>query len=118
MTEPRFIYRAYVTNIVDGDTFDLDIDLGMCSWLSDQRIRLHEIDTPEMRGPERVEGLKVTEFVSRLMPVGTEVVLETVPNRHEKDSKGKWGRWLAIIHLPDGSTLNETLKEMGYEHVY
>ena len=39
-------YKATIKYIVDGDTVDVDIDLGFDVWLRDQRIRLHGIDTP------------------------------------------------------------------------
>ena len=42
-------YRATLLKIVDGDTVDVDIDLGFGVWLSNQRIRLYGIDTPESR---------------------------------------------------------------------
>ena len=44
-----FEYKCKVTNVVDGDTVDVDIDLGFGVWLRDQRIRLYGIDTPESR---------------------------------------------------------------------
>ena len=40
-----FEYKCKVTNVVDGDTVDVDIDLGFGVWLRDQRIRLYGIDT-------------------------------------------------------------------------
>ena len=42
-------YRINVVKIIDGDTVDVDIDLGFGVWLKKQRIRLHGIDTPESR---------------------------------------------------------------------
>ena len=39
-------YKATIKYIVDGDTVDVDIDLGFDVWLRRQRIRLHGIDTP------------------------------------------------------------------------
>lgn len=42
-------YDVVVVHVVDGDTVDVDIDLGFGVWLRDQRIRLYGIDTPESR---------------------------------------------------------------------
>jgi micrococcal nuclease len=39
-------YKAIITKVVDGDTVDVDIDLGFEVWLRNQRIRLYGIDTP------------------------------------------------------------------------
>ena len=42
-------YRAKTVKIVDGDTVDIDIDLGFDVWIRNQRIRLYKVDTPEKR---------------------------------------------------------------------
>ena len=42
-------YKVNVLRVVDGDTVDVDIDLGFSTWLKKQRIRLYGIDTPETR---------------------------------------------------------------------
>ena len=44
-----FEYPCIIRKIIDGDTVDVDIDLGFDTWLLNQRIRLHGIDTPESR---------------------------------------------------------------------
>lgn len=49
-TEPAYLYRAVVVRVVDGDTINVDIDLGFYVWIKKQRIRLFGIDTPEVRG--------------------------------------------------------------------
>ena len=48
-------YKAIVVKVVDGDTVDVDIDLGFNVWLKKQRIRLYGIDTPESRTRDKVE---------------------------------------------------------------
>ena len=42
-----FTYQATVLRIIDGDTVDVDIDLGFSVWLKKQRVRMMGIDTPE-----------------------------------------------------------------------
>ena len=42
-------YNVKVTRVVDGDTVDVDIDLGFGMIYKKQRVRLHGIDTPESR---------------------------------------------------------------------
>ena len=42
-------YKCTMLRVVDGDTVDVDIDLGFGVWMRKQRIRLYGIDTPESR---------------------------------------------------------------------
>ena len=42
-------YKCRIVKIVDGDTVDVDIDLGFGIWVRDERVRVHGIDTPESR---------------------------------------------------------------------
>ncbi len=44
-----YTYKGVVTRVVDGDTVDVDVDLGFDVWLKKQRVRLAGIDTPESR---------------------------------------------------------------------
>ena len=44
-----FEYRCKLIKVIDGDTIDIDIDLGFGVWLRNQRIRMYGIDTPESR---------------------------------------------------------------------
>jgi micrococcal nuclease len=104
-------YRAIVTRVYDGDTITVDIDLGFYTWIKSQVIRLYGIDTPEIRGEERPEGLVSAEWLrSRILD--KEVILKT-----HKDQKGKYGRWLAEVYL-DGVNLNEKLIEEGLAEPY
>ena len=59
-------YRAKIVKVVDGDTVDVDIDLGFGVWLKDERVRLVGVDTPESRTRDLVEkafGLAAKQFV-------------------------------------------------------
>ena len=51
----RYFYRVALDRVVDGDTIDVDIDLGFDVWLRNQRVRLHGIDTPESRTRNKAE---------------------------------------------------------------
>ena len=48
-------YKCQLVKVVDGDTIDVDIDLGFDVWLRNQRVRLHGIDTPESRTRNKAE---------------------------------------------------------------
>lgn len=100
-------YRATVDRVVDGDTIDVTIDLGFRVYTT-QRLRLRHIDTPEKYGPgASAAGVAAAQIVEQMLPVGTKVIVET-------EKTGKYGRWLAIITLPDGVELNAWLVEKGY----
>ena len=84
-------YRCKIKRVVDGDTVDVDIDLGFSVWLKKQRIRLYGIDTPESRTrdkEEKVFGILAKEFLKR------ELDSESVRLKTRKDGKGKYGRIL------------------------
>ncbi|MEM9214065.1 MAG: hypothetical protein AAGD25_06925 [Cyanobacteria bacterium P01_F01_bin.150] len=54
---PAYRYRAIATKIYDGDTITVDVDLGFHTWQKSIKLRLIGINTPELRGPERLKGI-------------------------------------------------------------
>jgi micrococcal nuclease len=108
-----FYYNAIVSDIYDGDTIRVHIDLGFNTWIFDMKLRLYGIDTPEIRGEERPLGLLAKEFVAERIPVGTEIQVMT-----QKDATGKYGRYLATIFYDGGRNLNEELLESGNAEEY
>ena len=109
-------YRAKTVKIVDGDTVDIDIDLGFDVWVRNQRIRLYKVDTPEKRTRNKTEkkaGLLATEKVTSLIPVGSTIVIKT-----HKDGKGKYGRILGELINEDGVNVNEYLIKNRYAVAY
>ena len=98
-------YRCIIVEVVDGDTIDIDIDLGFGVWMRGERIRLDGVDTPESRTSDAVEkkfGLLAKHFVEEKLPVGKEAVLLS------KQFRGKFGRILGDIRV-DGKILTEEL---------
>ena len=94
-------YRAVVTSVYDGDTITVDVDLGFGIWRHGERIRLGRINTPEVRGAERPQGLISRDRLRQRID-GREVILET-----SKDKKGKYGRYLGEIWaLTDAGYIN------------
>lgn len=102
-----FKYTALITRVVDGDTFDAEIDLGF-SITHRIRIRLAEVDTPETYRPktlmEKAHGLEATSFVAGLIE-GKVVVIET-------EKKGKYGRYLAVIYVEDSDGTVNSLAQL------
>jgi micrococcal nuclease len=100
-------YNCKIVRVVDGDTVDVDIDLGFAVWLKKQRIRLFGVDTPESRTRDAVEkkfGIMAKNFVKGRLPVGSMQVLRT----RMDDSRGKFGRILGEFVMED-TTLNQLL---------
>jgi micrococcal nuclease len=97
-------YNCKIRRVVDGDTVDVDIDLGFGVVYANQRIRLYGIDTPESRTRDPIEK-KFGKLAGRFLEdkLGDECVIRT-----RKDSKGKYGRILGEFLVYD----NETDRQM------
>ena len=106
-----------VVKVVDGDTIDVEIDLGFNISYA-QRVRLAGIDTPESRtkdAKEKVLGLEVKDKLKKAIDAAKDVVVKT----ELPDSSEKYGRILGWVYL-DGNTksINEQLIEQGYAWGY
>jgi micrococcal nuclease len=106
-----------VTNVVDGDTVDVEIDLGFDISFS-SRVRLAGIDTPESRTKDKAEkalGLEAKEYVKSKVKDAKDVVIKT----EKMDSSEKYGRILGWLYL-DGSAIsvNEQMIAEGYAWGY
>ena len=87
-------YNVKVVKVIDGDTVDVDIDLGFGVWLHKERVRLYGIDTPESRTKDLEEkkyGLAAKEFLTKWVTSGG-VTLKTF-----KVKRGKFGRILGEL---------------------
>ena len=99
-------YGCKVTRVVDGDTIDVDLDLGF-DIIYKCRVRLYGIDTPESRTrnkDEKVRGKLAAKFLQNAISNGENVILQT----QLKDSKGKFGRVLASV-VVDGININQRM---------
>ena len=110
-------YVKKVNKIVDGDTIDVDIDLGFDIAFS-SRVRLAGIDTPESRTTDKAEkvlGLEVKEKLKHDIEKAKSIVIKT----EKMDSSEKYGRILGWLYL-DGAELsvNEALIAGGYAWPY
>ena len=98
-------------SVYDGDTIRVDIDLGLKTWIKNESIRLNRINAPEVRGSEKIKGLKSRDFLRKLISKKT-IIIQTI-----KDRKGKYGRYLGEIWLEkDGKyiNVNDHLVKKGY----
>ena len=107
-------YEATVRRWVDGDTVDVDINLGFGLIYANQRLRLYGIDAPEQRTrdlDEKEKGLAATAYVNEVAPVGSKITIVTY-------KEGKYGRILAEVFLEDNTNLNSLLTEVGHAERY
>lgn len=108
-------YKCKINRVVDGDTVDVDIDLGFGIVLTDERVRIMGIDTPESRTSDKVEkvfGLASKERLKQLL--GKEAILKTEINKDGEDMKGKFGRVLGDFLTPDGERVTKILVNEGH----
>jgi micrococcal nuclease len=106
-----------VTKVVDGDTIDVDIDLGFNISYT-QRVRLAGIDTPESRTKdlrEKALGLEVKNKVKNAIDNAKTIIIKT----ELPDSTEKYGRILGWVYLDNSlKSLNEQLIDEGYAWGY
>jgi len=100
-------YKCRLVKVVDGDTIDVDIDLGFDVWLQKQRIRLYGIDTPESRtsdADEKIYGNLAKDYLTKWTNSG-DLILKTFKD----DARGKFGRILGEIWYGKEHNINQLL---------
>ena len=107
-------YKVTLDRVIDGDTVDVDIQLGFKVVLSKQRIRLHGIDTPESRTrnkEEKVRGLLSKEYLKN--------ICESSTIRLRSKDRGKFGRILGVLYQDDETiSINQRMCDDGYAVPY
>ncbi len=110
-------YVKKVSKVVDGDTIDVEIDLGFDISFS-SRVRLAGIDTPESRTTDKMEkalGLEAKAYLKHEIDAAKSVVIKT----EKMDSSEKYGRILGWVFLDGASvSLNEKMIADGYAWGY
>jgi micrococcal nuclease len=117
-------YDVTVIKVVDGDTVDVDIDLGFGICLKDERVRIMGIDTPESRTSDRVEDLfgeAAKARLKQLLEAGGRLI--TTEDKHGEDMKGKFGRILGDFTVYDHKNdrwtkVTDVLIEEGHAVAY
>jgi micrococcal nuclease len=108
-------YDVHLIKVVDGDTVDVDIDLGFGICLKDERVRIMGIDTPESRTSDRVEklfGLAAKNRLKELLEKDAKLI--TTEDKDGEDMKGKFGRVLGDFRAADGRLVTEIMTEEGH----
>jgi micrococcal nuclease len=116
MTKDPYIYRVkQVLRVVDGDTIDVDIDLGFDISLT-KRVRLSGVDTPESRTTdlkEKALGLEVKDWLKKNLDGKKDILIKT----ELPDSTEKYGRILGRLYVDD-VCLNDRMIAEGYAWEY
>jgi|TARA_R110000851_G_scaffold179963_1_gene327111 micrococcal nuclease len=109
-------YDVVVIKVVDGDTVDVDIDLGFGVCLKDERVRIMGIDTPESRTSDRVEDLfgeAAKARLKQLMKHGGKLI--TTEDKSGEDMKGKFGRILGDFKVEYNGEMKRVTEIMEAE---
>jgi micrococcal nuclease len=107
-------YKCKINKVLDGDTVDIDLDLGFNIILANQRVRMAGIDTPESRTTnkeEKVRGILSKKKLAEKLPVGSWQKINTLKSDNNDD---KFGRILGEFILEDGTNVNNWLIENNY----
>ena len=109
-------YDVTVIKVVDGDTVDVDIDLGFGVCLKDERVRIMGIDTPESRTRDKVEDLfgeAAKARLKELMKHGGKLI--TTEDKSGEDMKGKFGRILGDFKVEYNGEMKRVTEIMEAE---
>ena len=112
-------YNVNILKVVDGDTVDVDLDLGFGVWLRDERVRIMGIDTPESRTSDAMEKIFGQAAKDRLNSLlGGEAILLSQITKGGENMKGKFGRILGNFKTIDGKDVANVLMEEGHAVAY
>ena len=112
-------YKVNILKVVDGDTVDVDIDLGFGVWLRNERVRLAGIDTPESRTSDKIEkifGQAAKDRVNSLL--GAEAILISQISKSGDNIKGKFGRIIGNFKTINGEVVADILMNEGHAVAY
>jgi micrococcal nuclease len=112
-------YKAKCVKVYDADSATFEVDLGF--YITHEiKTRFWGIDTPEIKTKneqEKAWGKEARDFVRSLI-LRKEIIIQTFLNTKKQNKKGKFGRYLAVVKLEDGTNLNELLVSKGYAKEY
>ncbi len=107
-----YTYEVDITRVVDGDTVEVDIDLGFNAWVKNITLRLDRIDAFETRLTKgtteemKALGIKAREWLQEKVENSKKCVITTT-------RRGKYGRWIAELTIDD-MNINDALVNNGY----
>jgi micrococcal nuclease len=105
-----YIYNCKVLNVVDGDTIDIELDLGFHIKVK-ERVRLLNVDTPEVFGPNAEAAGTVASDFTKMWIKERQVIWDRFEYHSIKyNARDKYGRSLGIL-IWTGAKLAESLNE-------
>lgn len=110
LDDKLYWYKATVLEVIDGDTLKLDIDLGMNIILKSRNYRLCFVDTPEIKGFEREDGLKVKMFLEDWINPGDPVLI-----RIYQIKDPVYGEYIADMYILELDNHYVSVKELVVE---
>ncbi len=117
MTDPRYHYRCRLLDVIDGDTVELEVELGFHARLT-VRVRLEGIDTPELKGKTHEERRRAQD-AQALVAQWCEARADRIILRTVRDGRDKFGRLLAtLIDQDSGQTVQQALIDTGLARPY
>jgi micrococcal nuclease len=111
-------YACRINKVLDGDTVDIDLDLGFNIILANQHVRMTGIDTPESRTSNKEEkprGMLSKKKLSEQLPVGS---WQKITTSRPDNNDDKFGRILGEFILEDGTNVNQWLIKNNYAVAY
>ena len=111
-------YACRINKVLDGDTVDIDLDLGFNIILANQHVRMTGIDTPESRTSNKEEkprGMLSKKKLSDQLPVGS---WQKITTSRPDNNDDKFGRILGEFILEDGTNVNQWLIKNNYAVAY
>jgi len=117
----KYIYRAKLDRVIDGDTVDALIDVGFNIWVK-KRIRFMGLDAWESRTRDLDEKKKGLAAKSRVIELLTEISSKPGYFRIKSHGVGKYGRVLGELFIQDSEgvqyNINDTLINEGHAYTY
>lgn len=115
----NYEYQAMITDWIDGDTCDVELDLGF-GFTFKPRLRVYGLNTPETRSSdpaEKAAGQAARAKAVELAPLYSRVMIRS-HKPHAELEREKFGRWLAMIELADGSDFTIRMLAAGHGKPY
>lgn len=107
MLDCLYHYRGRVTDVHDGDTCKISLALGFGVVWEKATFRLYGINAPEMFGESKPRGIVSRDRLRELI-LDKDVTIKSV-----RDKREKFGRFLAVITLDDGTVVNDLMLKEG-----
>jgi micrococcal nuclease len=107
MIKDNYTRNAELVRVIDGDTFECLIDMGLRIYVK-KKIRVYGINCPEMKGLSKPEGQRAKKFAQEWFKNNLEFTVRTV-NDGLEDS---FGRLIAVVESSTG-TLEQALLDNG-----